>query len=190
MATLRDLLSNLIDLSLEQSEVCLSGKPRIVTPVRFMGGGFVSVGERVHFGTIKGPSPLQLSQIVTINGGQVIIEDDVTINNNFYILADGSTIKISSNTVIGANFQAMTINGHGLKFENRMRRDKAAAISIGKGVWIGSNVTILKGATIGDYCVVGAGLKIPSHFKSLDSRIIDFDSTAIKVKPIDNFGPN
>ena len=33
----------------------------------------------------------------------------------------------------------------------------SAPIVIGKNCWIAANVTILKGATIGDNCVIGAG---------------------------------
>lgn len=36
----------------------------------------------------------------------------------------------------------------------------SAPIHIGKHCWIASNVTILKGVTIGDNCVIGAGCVI------------------------------
>ncbi|MBP5395319.1 MAG: hypothetical protein J6Y18_05410 [Candidatus Methanomethylophilaceae archaeon] len=34
---------------------------------------------------------------------------------------------------------------------------KGAPIKIGEDCWIGANVTILPGVTIGDRCIIGAG---------------------------------
>lgn len=41
--------------------------------------------------------------------------------------------------------------------ERRTRREWAKPVTIGHDVWIGGNVTILPGVTIGDNCTIGAG---------------------------------
>ena len=38
------------------------------------------------------------------------------------------------------------------------------AVSIGKNVWTGCNVVILRGTTLGDNCVVGAGAVIKGNY--------------------------
>lgn len=43
-------------------------------------------------------------------------------------------------------------------------------VKIGKHCWIGSNVIILKGADIGDNCVIGAGCVVTEQIK-VDSLV-------------------
>ena len=51
----------------------------------------------------------------------------------------------------------------------------SSPIQIGNNVWVGANVTILRGTVIGDDCVIGAGttLKgvIPAHSKVIQGNI-------------------
>lgn len=54
----------------------------------------------------------------------------------------------------------------------------ADSVFIGKKCWIGANVVILKGAQIGDYCVIGAGCvvngKIPDNTLVKAKRELEF----------------
>ena len=56
---------------------------------------------------------------------------------------------------IGHNVVFATLN-HGLSPDTR-RSTWPAPIVLGKGVWVGSNSTILQGVTIGDHAIVAAG---------------------------------
>ena len=56
---------------------------------------------------------------------------------------------------IGHNVVFATLN-HGLAPAKR-HTTCPAPIVLGKGVWVGSNSTILQGVTIGDYAIVAAG---------------------------------
>lgn len=40
--------------------------------------------------------------------------------------------------------------------ERRVSKGKLKPVIVGKNVWIGNNVTILKGSVIGDNCIIGA----------------------------------
>ncbi|WP_414617740.1 acyltransferase [Dyadobacter sp. 32] len=68
-------------------------------------------------------------------------------------------ITIGENCGIGANVSIWDTDFHGIYFENRTVKDKikTAPIHIGNDVWIGANCMILKGVTIGDRSVIGAG---------------------------------
>ena len=56
-----------------------------------------------------------------------------------------------------------------------------AAVSIGKHCWIGSSVTILKGVTIGDNVVVGAGCVV---VKDIPDNVIVRQNTELVIEEI------
>ena len=64
-----------------------------------------------------------------------------------------SEIKISDETIIGEMTDIMDTDWHGFNGNP----PKVAPVFIGKHVWIGLKCIILKGVTIGDYSIVGAG---------------------------------
>lgn len=90
------------------------------------------------------------------NLGKITIKDNVTINRNTIIVAK-KNIYIGDGSSIGPN---VCIYDHDHKYDaNGFKKDEftAADIYIGKNVWIGANVMILKGSNIEDNCVIGAG---------------------------------
>ena len=64
-----------------------------------------------------------------------------------------SRIKISDETLIGERTVIMDSDWHGI--DGNM--PKVEPVFIGKHVWIGLNCIILKGVSIGDYSIIGAG---------------------------------
>lgn len=89
-------------------------------------------------------------------GYNIEFEGFVYINHNSVFL-DCAKIKIGSNTFIGPNCGFYTAI-HPIDEKSRIEgKESAKPISIGKSVWIGGNVVILPGVTIGDRAVIGAG---------------------------------
>lgn len=68
---------------------------------------------------------------------------------------DQGGITIGDGSLIGHNVVLATLN-HNLNPAKRANL-LPAPIKIGKGVWIGSNSTVLPGVSIGDNAVIGAG---------------------------------
>ena len=89
-------------------------------------------------------------------GKNIFIGDDFTGNFNLTIL-DIREVYIGNHVMIGPNTLITTV-GHPLSPKaRRSYMAKAAPVRIGNDVWIGGNVTILPGVTIGNNVVVAAG---------------------------------
>lgn len=92
------------------------------------------------------------------NRGILNIDNNVAFNNNCILTCRG---KIT----IGPNC-AIFDHDHDYMSKNRMENYKIGSILIGKNVWIGANVTILKDSVIGDNCVIGAGSVVKGKYHS------------------------
>lgn len=80
----------------------------------------------------------------------------VYINHNSVFL-DCAKIKIGNNTFIGPNCGIYTAV-HPVASEERNKGfEYAKPVTIGESVWLGGNVTVLPGVSIGDKTVIGAG---------------------------------
>ena len=69
----------------------------------------------------------------------------------------GHSITIGNNVAIGRNFYVQDSDFHTIIDSNGERKNNTAPVVIGNHVWIGANVTILKGVHVGDGAVIGAG---------------------------------
>ncbi|NOJ06577.1 transferase, partial [Vibrio splendidus] len=92
---------------------------------------------------------------------KIRIGNNVYINNGCTIICEKTEINIGDGTVIGPGFVCFDSDFHSLNpIERNSGQHKAKKVNIGENVFIGINVTILKGVDIGDNCVIGAGLTI------------------------------
>jgi len=122
------------------------------------GVGIVHVGKNVQFGYESSSGFWSSYAYLDLRGnGEIRIGDNVMINNNAALTADGASISIGSDTVTGINLSIMTSDGHSL--DPLHRHDgptNGLPVVVGENVFIGDNVTILKGVTIGKNAVIGA----------------------------------
>ena len=87
---------------------------------------------------------------------------NIEIGENFYanhnlIILDGNKVEFGDNVFIAPNCSFYTA-GHPLDVERRNQGlEYAKPIKVGNNVWIGGNVVVLPGVTIGDNSVIGAG---------------------------------
>ena len=87
-------------------------------------------------------------------GKNITLGQHVFINSGCRFQDQGG-ITIGDGALIGHNVVLATLN-HGLKPEERHDLFPAP-IHIGKNVWLGANVTVLGGVTVGDNVVIAAG---------------------------------
>lgn len=89
-------------------------------------------------------------------GYNIEIGEDFYANVNCVIL-DGAKVRFGNNVFIAPNCGFYTA-GHPLDAGRRNKGlEYARPITIGNNVWIGAQVCVLPGVTIGDNCVIGAG---------------------------------
>ncbi len=83
------------------------------------------------------------------------IGHDTFINHNAYLM-DGGGITIGHHCFIGPNCGIYTAVHPTLAEERNLGLEKALPVVIGNNCWIGGDVTILPGVTIGEGTVIGA----------------------------------
>ena len=99
---------------------------------------------------------------------------NIELGDNFYsnynlIILDCAKVTIGDNVLIGPNVGIYTA-GHPLDYEIRNQEyEYAFPIRIGNNVWIGGNVVINPGVSIGDNAVIGAGSVVT---KDIPSNVI------------------
>lgn len=108
---------------------------------------------------------------------------NLNIGKNVFINAgchfqDQGGITIGDNCLIGHNVVLATLN-HGFAPKDRQSL-YPAPITLGKNVWIGSNVTILPGVTIGENAIIGAGSVVTKDVAS-DTVVGGVPAKFIKV---------
>lgn len=80
-----------------------------------------------------------------------------TYMNRYCMISAHNAVAIGNNCLFGPGVKIFD-NNHKHSPETGVSTDLSTApISIGNNCWIASNVIILKGTSIGDNCVIGAG---------------------------------
>jgi maltose O-acetyltransferase len=89
-------------------------------------------------------------------GCNIHLGEHVFLNFNCVIL-DCAVVAIGARTQIGPNVQIYAAD-HPLDYAARAEAiEFSRPVSIGEDCWIGGNVVICPGVTVGDRCVIGAG---------------------------------
>ncbi len=89
-------------------------------------------------------------------GKNISIEDDVYINFGCIIL-DCAKVTIGEHTLLGPNIGIYPVN-HATDSEERIHGGcYGKPVNIGKRVWLGGDVKILAGVSIGDDTIIGTG---------------------------------
>jgi acetyltransferase-like isoleucine patch superfamily enzyme len=131
------------------------------------GKGKVSIGKDCKFGFKQGGFYLKGCIEFQPRDKNAIIKigKNVVTNNNIFICSL-NYIEIGDNTLIGQNVTLMDFEAHGILPKDRREIGVVGEIIIGRNVWIGNNVMVLKGTKIGDNPIVAAGAIVKGVFPS------------------------
>ncbi len=135
-------------------------------PVLCNGLGILRFGANVNFGVIN--SPLFYSTYAYLEArtreSEINFGTNVHINNGFSAISE-KKITIGDDVLIGYNCQITDSNFHDLSKTNRKNTDPIPQeVQIGNNVFIGNNVTILKGVCIGNNCIIAGGAVVTKSF--------------------------
>lgn len=93
----------------------------------------------------------------------ILIGNNVKTNNNL-IICSANHIEIGDNTLIGEGVTILDHEAHGLAADKRNQLGEIGKIIIGRNVWLGNKVTVLKNSEIGDNTIVATGAIVSSKF--------------------------
>lgn len=136
-----------------------------------------SVGSQLKFGdfcnfvlypdadTIAFGNRINIRNYINILVGKdaKLVLGDQVFMNNYCSINCLEKIEIGENTLFGEGVKLYDHNheyGYNPDFRVEHQKFKTAPIKIGKNCWLGSNVTVLKGVTIGDNVIIGANCLI------------------------------
>ena len=118
----------------------------VIGNLKVHGPGKIMAGRNLNFRAV-----VSMTELYADKGASILIGDNVTINEGSIISAQ-QLIEIGDESIIAGAIIYDT-DWHGIDGE----KTKTAPVHIGKHVWIGMRTIILKGVTIGDNSIVGAG---------------------------------
>lgn len=138
----------------------VSGTPKVIQPVLLLGEGSIAFGHEVELGWQR--SALFWCGYSHIEAATpeswVQLGDGVQLNNNAFLKSEGPGISIGAHALLGSNVEIVDSDFHDLRSERRRGgRPRMAQVSLGQNVFVGDGVKILKGATVGEHSVIGAG---------------------------------
>jgi maltose O-acetyltransferase len=147
----------------------IQGNAKLVSPVLFIGTGKIQIHKKVQIGF--DPSPYlysNYSHIESRNDNAIIsIGKNTFINNKATIVSEDNKILIGENVMIGTNCNIYNSDFHSINLKERTsNKHTSTEVIIEDNVFIGNNVTILKGGSIGKNSVVAAGSIVTKKFPS------------------------
>lgn len=141
-------------------------KPKTFQPLLLKGKGKINIDPSVHIGIIDSPNFYNSYAYIEARNEEATIDiaKGVYINNNVVLISVNGGIKIGENCLIGYNVEILDNDFHHI---NPMRRmdgvPQSKPICIEENVFIGSNVSILKGVTIGKNSIIANKSVVTQH---------------------------
>lgn len=121
---------------------------------------------------------------ITVDQGHIIIGNNVGISNSVFV--SRSRITVCDDVLIGGGCRIYDNDFHSLDYYNRMKsldtNINSKPVTIKNGAFIGGHSIILKGVTIGEKSIVGAG-SVVTH--SIPDGEIWGGNPAVFIKKID-----
>jgi acetyltransferase-like isoleucine patch superfamily enzyme len=147
--------------------------------------GCIRLGDNVKINSRFGSNLVGLTNPAVF---QCLDDGTITIGNNCGlsspVISTRSSITIGERTLIGGNVRIFDHDYHSLDHTKRGGKEtagdvKTRPVRIGNNVFIGTNAMILKGVTIGDRAIIGAGSVV---CKTVPSDEVWAGNPAVKVK--------
>ena len=143
----------------QDNQVILEDYARLKNCTMILGGSH----NRIHIG-----------KYCHLTGACFVTEDDgnrISIGTHTYICGDtelaameGTEIRIGEECLFSGGIRLRTGDSHSLLDGSGRRINPSRDISIGNHVWVGTQVTCLKGVTVAENCVAAATATLSGHY--------------------------
>lgn len=167
---------------------CTYGKNLQIVGCLFVHGkkGGLRIGNNCTIfskGTVNPTSGFSSTHIRAEGAGKVVLGNHVGISHAN--ITSFCKVEIGDDVLIGSGVKIWDTDFHAIGYNERIhdRPANAAPIIIKKGAFIGACSIVLKGVTIGEYAVVGAGSVVT---KDIPANEIWAGNPAHFVKAIEN----
>lgn len=145
--------SRLRRMWLERHSTCKNrmGNYQLNVPTMFCGAGRIELHD-----TVFGFPPYRGSNLIEARCAEAYIKIGRSyINNDFYCCAEHGNITIGDDCLIGTGVQIINSDFHHISIAKRHQGEaRSADVCIEDNVFIGSNVRIMKGVTVGYGAVI------------------------------------
>ena len=119
-------------------------------------GSHVTLDSSPRANPLGGSSPCVLRTMTST--ARLILGDRVGLSSS--TIVSGNSIEIGEDTILGAGSMVLDndfhVSGHGFSWLTEYSKN-SKPVKIGRGCFIGARSMILKGVTLGDRVVIGAG---------------------------------
>lgn len=164
----------------------VTGSPKRAQPLLCTGQGRIEFGEGVEIGWPSSPGFYSGYTYIEADSPESLVRvgDRCMFNNTVTLRSEGPGIDIGADTLFGTDVQVFDSDFHGLHPARRHGgHARMAEVRIGRNAWLGSNVMVLRGVTIGDDTVVGAGSVVS---RSLPAGVIAAGNPARVVRSLED----
>lgn len=168
---LMNLIKNYLYVKLMKVHISFNSIKNINGTIFIRNQGYMYVGKNVKINSSYRSNPIGgncFTSIVVIQEAELIIGEGTGISNSAIVCHN--KINIGKNVFIGGDCKIYDTDFHSLNFEKRISTYdddiNSAPINIKEGAFIGSGCIILKGVTIGEKSVIGAGSVVTKNIPS------------------------
>lgn len=122
-------------------------------------GSKIDIGSNCVFRSAQWSNKVGLNRPCMISTlypqAEIIIGDRVGMSGT--VIGAATSIRIGNDVMCGGNVTITDTDWHGIEPVNRSKPGPTAPVVIEDNVWLGLNVVVMKGVTIGRDSVIGAG---------------------------------
>lgn len=129
------------------------GKPTFI-----YGGSGINLGNKVRiFPGLRAE---------THHGGSIVINDDVSVGQNFHIISSGETLTIDSHTTISGNVFITNVDHDYQEIGTHILQQKylTKTTTVGQHCFIGYGAVLQAGTQLGRQCIVGSNSVLRGTF--------------------------
>lgn len=175
------VLNNGVFLKTINVECHGNNKIEIGQACRIFGCKFVIYGDNNTI--INHDSEINGTEFWCTDGAKIIIQNNVhMVGDNHIASTEGKTIEIGANSLFAHEVVVRNGDSHSILDCDRKRINNAKDVLIGNHVWIRQRAMVLKGSTVGDDCVIGAGSILSGKKYEDSSLIVGIPAKTIKTK--------